>query len=170
MKGKEDKEIKAYEKNMTAAVHTATNMKIQKFEDVMEAADLLYNVKGIAAQVETQKDTIINPFNEGIKSIRKMFKPVEESYALAESLVKEKIVQWHQAQWAKGKTTDNKISGLNGYVTVVERMRVQVEDASLIPRELCSPDMDKLEHALKAGLDVAGAKLIPSYTINAGKN
>lgn len=162
--------MKTYEKIMSQAVQRAQSVTINKFEDVMEAADFLFEVKQTAEKVETEKGTILKPFNDGLKLMRKMFKPVEDSYANAEEIVKDKILAWHMSEWKAGRSPDNKILGLNGSVTVIERIRVEVEDASAIPREFCMPDLGKIEHALKAGINVAGASLVPVYTINAGKN
>lgn len=164
------KSISAYEKKITTALQTAYDSKVAKFEDVMEAADFLFEVKTFAEKVETEKKTIIQPFKTGIAAIGKMFKRTEDNYAEAEKVVKDKVLAWHQSEWEAGRAPDNKISGLNGSVTVIERIRVSVEDATKIPREFCMPDPEKIEHALKAGIKVEGASLVPSYTINSGKN
>lgn len=163
-------DLTIFKQVMDTALDTAKKLKVKKFEDVMDAADFLFEVKAIAEKVETGKADLLKPFNDGVKNLRKVFKPIEENYTDAEKLAKDKILDWHQSQWDKGTQTDNKISGLFGNVTVVERSRVQVDDAELIPREFCMPDPEKLEYALKAGIKVNGASLMPTYSITAGKN
>lgn len=164
------KEIEVYKKQTNAALQLAESLDIKKFEDVMNAADFLVKVKGIGDSIETTKTEITKPLNEALKKTRGLFRQVEEFYAKAETVTKEKILAWHQKNWKKDKDTDNKIVGAEGWVVVVERDVVEITDATKIPPEFCSPDAKKIEHALKAGLKVEGAELVKSYGISAGKN
>ncbi len=164
------KQITVYEKKMDSALATAEKMSVKSFEDAMDAADFLFDVKMVAEKLDEEKLNLTKPMNEALKAARKLFKKPEEAYTEAERLAKEKILDWHMSQWDKGVVTDNKISGLHGNVVVVERTRVVVEDADAVQREFCAPDMGKVEHALLAGIQVKGAKLEKYYTLNAGKN
>lgn len=73
-------------------------------------------------------------------------------------------------EWKEGKPTDNKIYGTQGNVTVVERNTVEITDEAAIPRALCTPDPKKVEHYLLSGKKLKGARLVPTYTIAAGRN
>lgn len=169
-KPKEDKAIVQYREHVSTALAEAERLEVASFEGVMDAADLLYSVKGIGEQIAEKKEAITKPMNEALKNARAMFKPIEEAYATAERTLKDKIVDWHGAEWTAGKQTDNKICGLKGYATVVERHAVDITDAAKIPPQFCSPDTKKIEHALKAGIEVPGAALKTYYDIMAGKN
>jgi hypothetical protein len=136
----------------------------------MGAADFLFYVKGTGERVTARKEEITRPMNEALKSARSLFKPIEEACAKAEQIAKEKLLTWHFSEWEAGRQTDNKIHGTRGNVTIVERSTVEITDEAAIPRGLCSPDPKKIEHYLLSGKKLRGAKLVPTYTIAAGRN
>ena len=162
--------IAEYKPAASDIVARAESMKVRKFEDVMDAADFLLDVKQLGESITTRKEEITRPLNEGLKSARKLFKPLEDQCTTAEATVKDAVLDFHEKNWKRGKDTDNTVNGLRGKVTIVERMKVNILDEKAIPPEFCSPDLAKVEHALKAGLSVAGAELVKTYSIAAGKN
>lgn len=166
----EEAQIVEFKQEMQTALAAAESLKVSKFEDVMDAADFLLDVKTVGERITSRKEEITKPMNDSLKSARALFKPLEEMYGNAESVVKDKILAWHQKNWGKDKDTDNTIHGIRGKVTVAERFVVEITDEASVPREFCAPDTKKVEHALKAGIAVKGARLVPSYTIMAGKN
>jgi hypothetical protein len=93
-----------------------------------------------------------------------------EAYAAAEATAKEKVLDWHFEEWKAGRQTDNRISGQMGNVTIVERHTIEITDGAAIPRALCSPDNEKIQHYLLSGKKLKGAKLVKTYTIAAGRN
>ncbi len=155
---------------LASVVRNSEEMQVKTYEQVMDAADLLLDVKSIGEKITERKEKITKPMNEALKSVRSFFKKPESDYAKAEDILKEKVLSWHSAHWEEQTVQDNTIHGLRGKVTVVERFRVEIEDATKIPRELCSPDTGRIQSALEAGLKVKGAKLVPYYSITAGKN
>lgn len=155
---------------LATVVKSAHEMQVKTYEQVMDAADLLVDVKSIGEKITERKEKITKPMNEALKSVRSFFKKPESDYAEAEQILKDKILAWHSAHWEEHTLQDNTISGLRGKVTVVERFGVDIEDETKIPRELCSPDIGRIKLALEAGLKVKGAKLVPNYSITAGKN
>ena len=161
---------KEEQRQVAAVVKNAQELQVHTFEQVMDAADLLLDVKTIGEQITERKEAITRPMNEALKSARAFFKPFEKQYEEAEAIVKEKVLEWHRTHWDEQNVPDNTINGLRGKVTVVERFKVEIEDADAIPRNLCNPDEDRVKKALEAGLKVKGAKLVPMYSITAGKN
>src|SRR4051812_34852314 len=119
---KEDKQLVEYKRTVTTALTEAQQMEVADFEGVMDAADFLLKVKSVGDQITARKEQITKPLNEGLKSTRSLFREAEEAYASVERIVKDKILDWHQRRWDAGKVTDNRISGMHGNVTVVERM------------------------------------------------
>jgi hypothetical protein len=148
----------------------AKTLTVKTFEQAMDAADFLLDVKQLGESITARKEEITKPLNDGLKSARKLFKPLEEQCAEAEAATKDAILAFHERHWKKGKDTDNTINGLRGKVTLVQRAQVNITDTSLIPAQFCSPDAAKIEHALKAGIEVPGAELIQTYGVSAGKN
>ena len=162
--------VAEYKTSGHSLVERAHQVKVRKFEDVMDAADILLDIKTFGESVTAKKEEITRPMNESLKAARKLFKPLEEMAAEAEGIVKGAILAFHERGWAKGKLNDNTINGLRGKVTLMERTQVRLIDEKAIPPEFCSPDTAKIEHALKAGITVPGAELIKTYGISAGKN
>lgn len=160
---------KSEQEQVALVVKNAEELNVKTFEQVMDAADLLFEVKGIGEKITERKEEITKPMNEALKSTRAFFKPFETQYADAEKIVKDKVLEWHASHWAENNVQDNTVHGMKGKVTVVERFTVEVEDENAIPRNLCNPDMDRVKKALEAGLKVKGAKLVPVYSIMASK-
>ena len=162
--------IAEYRPTASQLVEQAKSISVKTFEQAMDAADFLLDVKSLGERITARKEEITKPLNNSLKSARALFKPLEEQCADAEATVKEAVLAFHEKHWKRGKDTDNTINGLRGKVTVVERARVEITDEKAIPAQFCSPDLAKIEHALKAGIEVPGAELITTYGISAGKN
>ncbi len=158
------------QRQVAGVLALAMGTHVKTFEGVMDAADLLLDIKTVGEKITERKEEMTKPLNESLKSIRSFFKPFEKQYEEAEAIVKGKVLEYHAAHWQEGNVPDNTVNGLRGKVTVVERFKVEIEDADAIPRNLCNPDEDRIKKALEAGLKVKGAKLIPVYGITAGKN
>ena len=161
---------KVEEKEVAGVLALSKALEVHTFEQVMDAADLLYNVKDIGEKITERKEEITKPMNEALKSARAFFKPFENQYTEAEKIVKDKVLEWHSAHWSEQTVTDNTIHGLKGKVTVTERFKLEIDDAEAIPRNLCNPDEVRVQKALEAGLKVKGARLVPVYGIMAGRN
>lgn len=161
---------KVEEKEVAAVLQAANGLEVHTYEQVMDAADVLFDVKSIGEKITERKEEITKPMNEALKSARSFFKPFENQYTEAEKIVKDKVLGWHEAHWSEQTVQDNTIRGTRGKVTVTERFKLEIDDADAIPRNLCNPDAERVQKALEAGLKVKGARLVPVYGITAGKN
>lgn len=161
---------KTEEKEIATVVKAAQELQVNTYEQVMDAADVLFDVKRIGEKVTERKEEITKPLNEALKSARSFFKPFETQYGDAEEIVKDKVLEYHAKHWEEQSVPDNTIHGLKGKVTVVERFKLEIEDTDAVPRNLCNPDTERVQKALEAGLKVKGAKLVPIYSIMASKN
>jgi Siphovirus Gp157 len=166
----QESSIAEYRSPANSLVERAKSIKVRTFENAMDAADLLLDVKELGERITSRKEEITKPLNASLKSAPAFFKPLEEQCADAEMIVKDAVLSFHEKHWKRGKDTDNSINGPRGKVTLVERTQVQINDEKAIPPQFCSPDPAKIEHALKAGIEVPGAELITTYGISAGKN
>lgn len=165
----EDTAIAEYKAPARDLVARAKELSVRKYEDVMDAADFLLDVKTLGEKITSRKEEITKPLNDGLKSARALFKPLEEQCAEAEKAIKDKVLDFHFKHWKKDKETDNTISGLRAKVTVVAREAVNITDSDAIPPQFCSPDPAKVLHALKAGIEVPGAELVANYSITSAK-
>lgn len=160
---------KAEEKEVALVVKNAQDLQVNTFEQVMDAADVLYDVKRIGEQITERKEAITKPMNEALKSARALFKPWETQFADAEAIVKDKVLEYHEKHWQENNVPDNTVHGMKGKVTVVERFTLEIDDVDAVPRNLCNPDTERVKKALEAGLKVRGARLVPVYSIMASK-
>jgi hypothetical protein len=166
---KEDKQLTEFKKPLENVLKAAQEIQAVSYENIMDAADVLADVKTIGEKITARKEDITKPMNEALKSARAFFKPFEKQYEEAEAIVKEKVLAWHEAHWEEQTVQDNTVYGTRGKVTVVERFKVEIEDADKLPRELLSPDVDRIKLALESGMKVKGATLVPVYGITAGR-
>jgi hypothetical protein len=163
------RELQKYQKETSAAVEAAQALEVTTYENVMDAADFLINVKSIGEQINERKEEITKPLNDALKSTRTLFKEAEQAYVSAEEIAKDKVLAYHYAAWGKGERTDNTIAGSHGKITLVERDVVEIIDEKSIPRDLCTPDPELVKHYLLSGKKLKGARIVKSYTIAAGK-
>src|SRR6266853_1878627 len=96
-------QIVEYKKETHAALEMAQSLEVSNFEQVMDAADFLFRVKGIGERIAERKEEITRPLNEALKSARKLFKEIEDTYATAEQVAKEKVLDWHWNEWKDGR-------------------------------------------------------------------
>src|SRR5690349_7454180 len=95
--------IAEFKPTASELVKRAEAIKVKTFEDAMDAADFLVDVKQLGEAVTARKEAITKPLNEGLKSARKLFKPLEEQCAEAEALVKDAVLTFHEKHWKRGK-------------------------------------------------------------------
>src|SRR3990167_7710196 len=88
---------KAEEKEVALVVKNAQELQVNTYEQVMDAADILFDVKSIGEKITERKEEITKPMNEALKSARAFFKPFENPYTEAEKIVKDKGLSWHEA-------------------------------------------------------------------------
>lgn len=161
---------KIEEKEVAGVLALAMELQVHTFEQCMDAADALFDIKTVGEKITQRKEEITKPMNESLKSARAFFKPFETQYSEAEQIVKTKVLDYHAAHWAEQTMPDNTIHGLKGKVTVVEKEKVEITDEDSVPREFCVPDAEKVKHYLLSGKKLKGAQLVRDYTIMAGKN
>ncbi len=75
---------------LASVVRNSEEMQVKTYEQVMDAADLLLDVKSIGEKITERKEKITKPMNEALKSVRSFFKKPESDYAKAEDILKEK--------------------------------------------------------------------------------
>ena len=60
----EDTAIQEYKTSAATLVQTAQAMKVKTFENAMDAADFLLDVKQLGEKVTTRKEEVAKPMNE----------------------------------------------------------------------------------------------------------
>lgn len=148
------------------------------------AAQLLREVKAEWESVETKRKKITKPLDEAKRETQAVFKPVLEALKYVESHLKEKIAGYMQTkqqanvvalQAAASAPTALAATQQSSFyepvqapqgVSVRQVWKFEVTNPDAVPRELCSPDMQKISAALQAKTDKYGQPdLIPGVRV-----
>ena len=62
---------------VSKAESAANTLKIETAEDMVNAADILGKIKTVGKEITKRKEAITKPINEGLKSIRAFFAPID---------------------------------------------------------------------------------------------
>ena len=74
----ETKELSVVKVQVTKAMAAANKVEIKTDEDMLEAGELRKKIKTVGKMLEAKKLEITKPINESLKSIRGLFKPLED--------------------------------------------------------------------------------------------
>jgi hypothetical protein len=180
-----DKEIAKMEKDVTSVARVASEYSITKESDKAIGSDLLFQIKELKKRIVAKKTEITGPMLESLAAVRSMFKPGEDECERATLAINAKLKAWDQAEEARIEAAKAKIEArvakgtmradtaigklndvgevsknVTGAISKLQTRSVQkldIFDESLIPREYCVPDREKVFTALKAGTVVPGA-------------
>lgn len=76
----------------------ATSFKIEKSEQMEEAADILSMIKDAGKELEKARKEAVRPLNDEVKLINDSYKPLTQSLADSEKAVKSKILDFQREQ------------------------------------------------------------------------
>jgi hypothetical protein len=153
-----------------------------------KAADILTKALHFQDTVVAEKEKLTKPLNEALKEIRGRYKPVEDrlntiistlrtgigSYQMHKLAEAKRIAEEKAQQVVSGELSiddaigdeggDMEISGsiktVAGSVSFRKVQKLEITDASKIPRTYLIPDEKKIIEGLKAGKSIAGCCLI----------
>lgn len=172
----EPKELSLVKTQSTKALQAAENLKIDSPESFTEALDMGKKIKQVGKMITDRKEEITKPLNESLKSIRALFKPIEENAQNAEYLIKGKMIEYNREQQAIADKERERLAakvekGTMKIETAVRKMddikapeqttrtetaratikkvpKCRITDENLIPREYLVPDMTKIKNAV----------------------
>lgn len=129
-----------------------------------QAGTLVKSAKERWKDLETKRTSITKPLLEAKRGVDQLFKPVLDQYAEAEQVLKAKIgayaaqreaeraaaMQASAAEYQAGGTPTEMIPEppKTAGITTRQLWDFTVELPDLVPRELCSPDPDKIKAAI----------------------
>ncbi len=187
-----EKNLAPIKAQISKAETAAVALKIKTADDMAGAAEVLSKIKIVGKEIKNRKEAITKPINEGLKSIRAFFAPLEEQWENAERIVKDKMVDYQNAQLAKvevkkdeiqekiesGKMSEekgeekiaaiipqNSVQVKSGTVQFRTIKEVVIEDEGKLPREYLVPDMVKIRKVALAGVEIAGVKVVEKQTV-----
>jgi hypothetical protein len=187
MDTKLNKEIAVIKTQISKAVSAAQSLVIETKDDLPKAVDLLSKIKAVGKLITAKKESITKPLNEAIKSARAFFSPVEDEYYNAETIVKQKMIDFNRKEQAEadkvakaiekkveaGKMTFEKASDKLDAVQPVKNVataqgsvqfktikEVVIDDESKLPREYLMPDTMKIKKVALAGVAIPGVSVV----------
>lgn len=153
-----------------------TKKKITTKEEYNLVAENVKGLKAIDKEAKLQEDSIIEPIEESIGLIRDLFKPFHnkvKDWDTNAKLMLSVFLEEQKKKLAKvtAKFEAGKISKVSTYTSAVNEFsapkgaakvrklkRVVIIDENSVPEKFKSPDIDKIEEALKNGEEVPGCK------------
>lgn len=183
----DEKSLAPYKAKVNEIQVAASEYSITRPEDLETGADLLHDIKAVKKALTVEKEKVTRPLMSALGQIRDWFKPLEMTYTEAEKTVKEKMLEFQEAEDArieKAKASDiarvergtmkietalsrsedrgeapKSAEGVVGKIQTREIPKLEIFDETVLPREFLCPDREKIFTALKAGTEVAGARI-----------
>lgn len=186
------KQVAIIQTKISQAEVAAEQLTIKTVDDLPKATELLGKIKTVGKVITTTKESITKPMNEALRAARSMFAPIEMTWGKAEAIVKNKMVDFHNAELKKaekqtaaidkkveaGKMTPEKAvektkaitpqknvtttGGAAQFRTVKE---VEIVDETLIPREYFALDLVKVRKVALAGVAIAGVRVVEKQVV-----
>lgn len=192
----ESKEVALVKRQATEALSAANDIAIESQEDLEKATDVLSKIKQVGKMIKERKELITRPLMDSLNSVRDLFKPIEQSHAEAESIIKRKMLAFQDEQDRKRREEEARIAarvekGTMKIETAVRKVealptvstaaqgkvgaistriikKVRIVDESKLPREYLMPDMARInDAALKQSKEIPGVEVYEEKVIAA---
>jgi len=175
----------------------AVSVLIESQDDYVNAVDIVSKLKETGSEIKNRKESITKPLNESLRNIRELFKPIEDQFANAERIIKEKILGYKRkkdeearaeeakiaARMAKGtikletaerkmveiERVENTTRGAVGEVQIKNVRKVRISDESAVPRKYLVPDMVLIRRDALTGIDIPGVEVYNEESVAAGR-
>ena len=118
-------DLSLYKAKITRVEKEALDLLIKSEEDLVRATDTLSKIKTVAKDIEGFKKGITDPINLALKNTRSLFYPLEEGWANAEMVVKQKMIDYRQAAERKRVEEEAKL------LKKIEEGKISVEKAAM---------------------------------------
>lgn len=189
MDTKDGKEIVLMQKELSPIAQKAEDVSITNEKQMVAATELLSKLNQLNDRIVEIKEQVTKPLNAALKAERSRWKPLEEMYEDAITVIRSKmsVYQTEQVRIRREKEMKialrvkegsgnlslekaaEKIGALalpqkevateSGLVQFRETATLKISDASLIPREYLVVDEKKVLADLKTGVVVPGASI-----------
>jgi hypothetical protein len=182
----ETKELNLIKQQSSRAFNVAQALKIRTSEDLDGAKETLGKIAKAQKVVKARKEAITKPLMAGLKQVRDLFRPIEQTLDEAEDLTKGKMLDYYAFLDKKEDKAEKKIEAKidegsmsaekageklqvfedkKREIPTMRIAKVLIEDQDKIPDEYWMLNLVKLNADVKAGREVPGAKLVYEETI-----
>lgn len=172
-------DITPYDIQAQVLVDTLRNSEISSDSEYEAAGALVKQVKVRMKELQAVKDGITKPIRESLAATQALFKPVEERYEEAESLLKDKIAAYLKVREERNRAELQAAVEADDISTVVELAGkavpaqqgistrtiydAEVIDAAAVPAEYLQPDINKIRavvRAAKGKIEIPGVRVV----------
>lgn len=173
----------------STAVDGLQRLPVTNDEQCEFATQLLQELKSVQHRVEMKRTEISGPLYRAHRAVNDLFRPALDALGRGEGVLKEKIADYLRAKEqannaalqaaAKAPTPELAQQAIQAVapvappqgVSVRKVWRFSVEDASLVPREFCSPDAEKIKAAFDLGMtNIPGVKFFQEDVVTARRS
>lgn len=193
----ENKELALLKGRVSRLETQANSVTIETAEDYAKMPDLLSKLKEEGSKIRTTKEGITKPLNEALKNARDLFRPIEEQFEKAESIIKSKILGYSRkvndearareakiaADLESGKikkieTAERKIEAIErveqttrgsvGQIQVRKMKKVRIIDEAKLPRKYLEPNMVAIRRDALSGIIIPGTEVFEEENVAGG--
>lgn len=190
----DQKEVVVLKGQVSKLENQANELTITSPEEMGHATELKAKLRDIGKSIKERKEAITKPLNDALKSTRELFRPLEEHFDNAESIVDKKLLDYKRkvdqearekeakiaADFEAGKikkieTVEKKIENIervektvqtdHGKVQFRKIKKVRVVDENQIPDKYWVLDQVAIRKDALAGIVVPGAEVYEEETI-----
>jgi thiamine pyrophosphate-dependent acetolactate synthase large subunit-like protein len=180
------KEIEKYRSQVEQAEQYSTSLAITSQEDYEAALAEGTAIKETLNRITDRKEEITKPLNAALKSVRDLFRPIENAGETALATIKRKMLAFQQeearkAEEAKRKLAERVERGTMKPETAVRKMddikapektvktdtgkattrtvkKYRITDKTQIPFQFLEPNMTAIKESFRKGVPVAGVE------------
>ncbi len=193
----ETKELAPLKAQVSKLENQANAISIETKEEYIAAADLIAKLKETGSKIKYAKESITKPLNEALKNARNLFAPIENQFAKAESIVKQKLLTYKRKADEEARLKEEKIAkqvedgkikletaerkiekietietttrGKVGEVQVRKIKKVRIVDAEKLPRAYLIPNESMIRRDALSGSEIPGGEVYEEEVIAAGR-
>jgi len=183
----ETKELAVLKGQVTKLEAQSQSVTIITQDDYTGAIDIISKLKETGKLIKDKKESITKPLNEALRNARDLFAPIEEQFAIAEVIIKTKILDYKRKVDEKARIAEAKIAkqaesghikietaekkmdaiervetttkGKVGEVQIRKVKKVRIVDATVLPREYLIPNETLIRK------DALDGKIIPGVEV-----
>lgn len=153
----------------SAAVEGLQRLPVTNDDQCAFATQLLQELKGVQHSVEMRRTEISGPLYRAHRAVNELFRPALDALSRGEGVLKDKISEYLRAKEAANAAALQAAAAAPtpalaqqsialvapvappAGVSVRKVWRFRVVDQDKVPRELCSPDPEKIREAFEGG-------------------
>lgn len=187
------KELTVMKTYVTKLENQSNAIVIENDTGHRQAVDLVATLKETGSRLKNKKESITKPLNEALRNVRDMFRPIEDQYSSAESIIKGKLLDYTRKvneearkkeealakRVEKGtmkmetaerkldtiERVDNTTKGDVGRVSIKKIKKVRIVDESSLPREYLEPNMVLIRKDALSGIEIKGVEIYSDETV-----